>query len=266
MDTINLKSLLNIIAFLLFVFITQFAFASMNDEDTINKIFETHGKENVVGFISQRRGGKITIQKNKSFLNTTRRPDLTLITAKSIIQDLKILKIDISNLKPELDIHIENESKNQQEESERLNDSASINGYQDAPLSKDLQQQINAIRSKYNKTDSVSERERLKKELSRLKAAYRKARNNEKSKLKVYFPDEKSKRRNSDSCKRIKSKLQKMTEPNYRHQAFFCNERDYRTKNPKLCDQSRYARRYTQKEHKDEIRKLRLQASKNCGS
>lgn len=42
-------------------------------------------------------------------LNVTGRPDITLVTAKSINNDLENLKIDISNLASELDIYIEND-------------------------------------------------------------------------------------------------------------------------------------------------------------
>ncbi len=256
MRTIPHQSLLQIITFILFISNVQFTctYASMNDEHEIEKIFKTHGKVNVVNFIFKRRNGKITIQKNKSFLNITGRPDIAFITAKTIIQDLKILKVDISNLKTELDIHIKNESKKEQEE---LNNLASMDNDKNTLLRTKLKRQMQIAQSKYDKTDSVSEQKRLKRELSRLKKAYKKAENN----------DKKTKKRRSGSyCDTIKSKLQKLTDPDYRHQVFFCNERDYRLENPELCDQSRYSRQYTFKEHKDEIRKLRMEESKNCGS
>lgn len=256
MPTINHQSLLAIATFIFLIFNTLLTctHASINDENEINKIFKSHGKKNVVSFIFQKRDGRITIQKNKSFLNIKGKPDIALITAKSIIQDLGILKINISDLKAELDIHIEKESKKKDEE---LNNLSPISDDNDILLSDKLNRQIQIIQSKYNKTDSVSERRKLKKQLSNLKRSYKKAKQKEK-------PSHNKKRRSESSCNRAKLKLKELTNPDYRHRIFFCNDRNYRNENPKLCDSSKHVRRYTPEEHKDELRRLRLESSKYC--
>jgi len=267
MEIISHQSLLKIAACIFFIFNAQLTCAAMNDEDIVNKIFETHGKQNVVDFISQKREGKITIQKDKSFLNIRGRPDIKLITAKSVIQDLKILKIDASTLEIELDIYIENESKKQQEENDKINKSASLNDDKEPLLSSKLKYQIETTQSKYNESTNTSERRRLSKELSILRRAYKQAKDNEKSKLRVYFPDKKTKTtRSPGQCKSIRSKLADLTEASYRHQIFFCNDRSYRIKNPKSCGGNKYGPKYTLQQYKDEVSRLRMEASKYCGS
>ncbi|MCW8923845.1 MAG: hypothetical protein OQK69_09500 [Gammaproteobacteria bacterium] len=253
----NSHKLLLLIATFIFLILNTHTYAKSNDEHTINNILETHDKENIVKFISQKRNGKITIEKNKSFHDFTGKPDITLITAKSIIQDLIILKIDINDFSIELEKYIEDESKRQQEEISNLD---TISNNQNISLTNKLERQIQVTQSKYDKSDSISERRQLKKELSKLKAAYKKAKN-KKTSLKVYFPDKKPK--NTSHCNRIKSQLQKITAPDYRHQVLFCNDRNYRMDNPGLCDQYSYGKQYTIEEHKDEVRKLRQDLSKN---
>ena len=262
MRTTTHQALLKIVTFLLFTIIVHpsHSYASVSDENEINKIFETHGKKNVVQLISKKRKGKITIEKNKSFLNVSRKPDINLVTAKSIIQDLKILKMEISELKNELDTFIEDEKKKREDRENSLN-YASTGERETISLTQQLELQIKDVQSKYNKTDSISERSRLSKELSKLRRSLRNAKKDNQSRSRTHIPDSKA---DSHNCISIKEKLQKLTEPSYRHEIFFCGDRSYRKENPDLCKQSRYVRPHTIEEHTDEIRKLRLQESKNC--
>lgn len=272
MRTVSHQSLLQIVIFIVFVFNTQFthSYASIDDENTINKIFETYGKSNVVNFILQRRNGKITIQKNKSFLNATGRPDITLVTAKSINNDLGILKLDISNLDAELDTYIKKESKKKQKKDDSLSKLSSLSDNDDIPLSRILKYQIKTTQSKYNESDNEYERTRLKKELSRLQRKYKEAKYNEK-----YKPGENSAgnsrqstkyNRYESSCKSYKTQLQKMTEASNRHQIFFCNDRTYRAEHPKSCGKHKYSKQYSLQEYKDELSRLRNNISKYCRS
>ena len=84
MQAISYPSLLQIVTFLIFIVNSQFnyTYASSEEENTIKKIFESHGKENVVKFILHKNNRKITIQKKKSFLSISGRPDIRLVTAK----------------------------------------------------------------------------------------------------------------------------------------------------------------------------------------
>lgn len=272
MRTISCQSILQIVVFIVFIVNTQFthSYASVDNEGAINKIFETHGKKNVVSYILQRRNGKITIQKKKSFLNITGKPDIALVTAKSINHDLKFLKIDISKLESELDIYIENESKKQQKRDDKFSSITSASDSDEVSLSRKLKYQIKTTEDKYNKSDSAYERKRLKRELSRLQRKYKEAKYNEKHKSSAYSSDKspRNKRynRSASYCNSYKSKLQKLTASNYRHQIFFCNDRAYRAKNPKSCATKKYSKRYTLQEYKDEINRLRSNISKNCGS
>ncbi len=117
MQTVSFHSLLRICTLVAFTFNTQqsLSHAATNDEAEINKIFETYGKENVVKVITQKRNGKITIQKNKSFLTAYGKPDLNFVTVKTIIQDLGNLTMDIDALQKELDAHMEREAKKERE-------------------------------------------------------------------------------------------------------------------------------------------------------
>lgn len=274
MRPVNPQFFLQLATFIIFVFNTQFtySYASIEDENTINKIIETHGKNNVVNFILQKRNGKITIQKKKSFLNATGRPDLTLVTAKSINNDLKILKMDISSLQPELDTYIESESKIKQKEEESLSKSPSSSDDQEIPLSRQLKHKINITQSQYNEADTEYDRKKLKKQLSRLQRKYKEAKYNEK-----YNPggnsnssrkSQKSTRYNSNSssCNSYKTQLKKITEASYRHQIFYCNERTYREEHPKTCGKYRYTKQYSLQEYKDEVTRLRSKISKYCQS
>jgi len=182
MGTTSDQLLLKLFVFIFIILKSQISYALMNDEEAINKIFETHGKENVVGLISQRRDGYITIQKDTSFINNRGRPNIEFVTAKSIIQDLKILKIDISTLKAELDIYVENKSKNLQEENDRLakSDSMRENNKKRDLSSREIQEKMKALKSKFNMSLPADERMRIQKELVGLRKDYRQSKKNEK--------------------------------------------------------------------------------------
>jgi len=272
MRKVNQQSLLKTVAFIFLIFNTHFtySFASVDDENAINKIFETHGKTSVVNFILQKNHGKITIQKKKSFLNVTGRPSITLVTAKSVNHDLKNLKIDISTLEAELDTYIKKESKKQQKANNNLRKLASDNDKDEIPLSQKLKHQIRKTQSKYDKADSDYESEQLKKELSKLQKKYRKAKYDEKHHPDGYLADKSSRNkktyRNKSYCKSYKSQLQKLTESSYRHSVFFCKDKTYRAKNPRSCSKYRYTKQYSLQEYKDKINKLRQDISNNCGT
>lgn len=272
MRKVNHKSLLQIVTLIVFIFITPFtyAYSSIDEENTVNNIFETHGKSNVVDFILRKRNGKITIQKKKSFLNASGRPDITLVTAKSIIHDLKTLNIDVSSLKPELDIYIEDEVKKRQKKANSRSNSTSESDDHEIPLSKKLRYKIKKTESEYNEAESEYERKQLKYELSRLQREYKQAKYNEKYKSDTYSPNKsqrnKKNYRNSSYCNSKKSQLQKLTGSVKRHQIFFCSDSSYRAENPSSCGKRNYSKQYSLQEYKNEISQLRQYISKNCGS
>lgn len=274
MRTLNHQLLFQLATFIVLIFNTQFTYshASIEDENTINNLVETHGKNNVVNFILQKRNGKITIQKKKSFLNVSGRPEMKLVTAKSINNDLKILKMDLSTLEPELVAYIENEAKMKQKARESLSKSSSIGSDNEIPLSKQLKHQINITESKYNEADDEYDRKRLKKELSKLKRKYKEAKYNEK-----YNPggdsnsSGNSRKTNryssySSSCDNYKSQLKKMTEASYRHKVYYCGDRTYSAEHPKTCGKYRYSSQYSVEQYKDKLSQLRSKISKYCKS
>ena len=272
MRTANHQSLLQIAAFIIFIINTQFtnSYASIDAENTINKLFETRGKENVVNFVLEKRNGNITIQKKKSFLNVTGRPDIKLVTVKSINHDLKNLNIDINKLETELDIFIENQTKKQQKKDAQLRRGSSAGVNEQIPLSKKLEYELKNIESKYKKSSSDYERSRLKKELSRVQGKYNEAKYNEKHNIKTSYSDNSSRnktyKRSASYCNSLKSQLQELTLPSRRHQIFFCNDRVYRNENPASCGKRKYSKQYTLQEYKDKISKLRQTISSNCDS
>lgn len=269
MQAIRVQSIFHVIFFILLLLYTQFSYvhASIEDEAEINIIFEVYGKKNVANFISKERNGQITIQKKKSFRNIIGRPNIKFITEKSVIQDLQILKIDIDTLKNELDVHIKSEKKKQRDMDIRLTEPDSTSNNQSPSLSVELKNKMKVAQNKYNKSESNSERRRLKRELSILRKAYKSAKENERSKLRVYFPDKKSKTTRSGSyCKNLKSQLTKLTNSVYRHQIFFCNDRGYREENPASCRKYRRGRQYSLSEYKAEVSRVRTDFTSNCGA
>ena len=268
------QQLIQLVAFIIFLFNTQFswAHASADDEEMINKIVETHGKVHVVNFILENRNGKITIQKKKSFLNVTGKPDLNLVTAKSINNDLKILNMDTSSLELELSAYIEKTSKKQQKQQESLSKFAAINGDDEIPLSKQLKYKIDNLQAKYDYAEDEYDRKRLKKELSKLKRKYKEAKYNEKynpggnSSTSKKAKDYKKYSNYSSNCSSSKTKLQKLTEASFRHQVFYCNDISYRKEHPKTCAKYRYSKQYSIQQYKDELNRLRSNVSKYCKS
>ena len=269
MQTVSLQSFLKIVTFVFFIFNAHFtySFASTDDENTISNIFETHGKTNVVNFILERNRGKITIQKKKSFINATGRPDLTYITAKSVNHDLKNLKIDVNSLETELDIYINKVSKKKQKKDDSLKRLDSGSDMNEILLSTKLNHQVKITQAKYNAAESDYERKQLKYKLTRLQREYKKAKYNEKHNPDANLSNESSRNKknygSSSYCERYKSQLQDLTKSSYRHQVFFCKERSYRVENPKSCRNYKYGGQ-SLKEYKDKINKLRQNVSKYC--
>jgi hypothetical protein len=273
MRTVSHQPILKLVAFIIFIFNTQFthSYASLDDENTINNVLEKQGKNNLANFILQKRNGKITIQKNKSFVEIKGRPDIEFVTAKSIAHDLGIIKIDISNLDAELDTYIENEQKKKQIEEASLSKLSASGDDSDVPLSEKLHYQLQTLQSRYYNSDNDYDRKRLKSEISKVKRKYDEAKYNEKYNPGSNTSDKTQKNttynnRYSSSCDSYKSQLSKMTDSTYRHQVFFCNDRTYRSEHPKTCGNYRYTRQYSLPEYKDEINRLRANISKYCES
>ena len=239
--------------------------ATMADEKSIEELFQTYGKNNVVKVIRKKRNGKVTIEKNKSFTNGYGRPNPLFITPKSTIEDLKILEMSINELTSTLE-----EQKKQQEKDSKKNEtptSDTTSTREAAPLSAQLNQKINVTRDNYNKASSTSEKRRLKVELSILQSAYNRAKKNEKSKLRVYFPDKNKNtiyKKISSACLNPKTQLQKIGNPVFRHQVYFCGDREYRKQNKIICKGYSYGKQYEINEYKKDINRLREQVSANC--
>ncbi len=253
--------------FIFFMINTQFAHASSHDENLINKMFVAHGKSNVVDFILENRNGKITIQKNKSFLDVRGRPDMTLVTAKSINYDLKLLKMNISNLSPRLEKYTQNKVNKKRKKDDRLK---VLNSSPEVLLSKKLKYKLNRMQLKYKEAAGDYERRRLKRELSRLERKYNDAKFTEKHGV---SNDSNSRRQQSSKykrsvryCDRYKSQLKKLTSAAYRYKVYFCNDHASRVKNSKSCSKYGYSRRYSKQEYKNEINQARKNVSENCNS
>ena len=123
-------------------------YASMADEKLVEGLIETHGKDNVVQIILEKRDWKITIQKNRTFGDSYGKPDLSFITPKSIIYDLKLLNMSINDLASALD-----EQQKQQailnEENERASTVSTLS-QTSIPLSTELNHKIELTREEYN--------------------------------------------------------------------------------------------------------------------
>ncbi len=250
-----------------FMISAQFTHASSHDENLINKMFATHGKSNVVNYILESRNGKITIQKNKSFLDVRGRPDMTLVTAKSVNYDLKLLKVKINNFSFGLDKYTKNEADKKREKDDGLK---ALSSSPEVLLSKKLKYKLDRMRLKYKEAAGSYERRRLKRELSRIERKYNDAKFTEKhgrSNDSYSGAQQGSKYKKSDSyCDRYKSQLKKLTSTAYRYQVYFCNDYASRVKNSKSCSKYGYSRRYSKQEYKNEINQARKNISENCSS
>ena len=252
------------------LFITVYpavGYSANDDETAINEIFTTYGKENVINFISQKRNGRITIQKNRSFADTYGKPATSLITHRTILQDLKILHMSIADLDDELDAIKSEQERNNAENSPR--ETAALTTPPHTPLSVDLNKKIINLQKKYDQTDSVSERKKIRKELRILRRAYRDAKRNEQPRTvstskKTYNNDYATRR-----CNEAKDKLQQLTSPEFRHQVFFCNDRKYRSENPRTCGDAtstsyRYLRYRDRKLYTDDVNRARNRVKQVC--
>jgi hypothetical protein len=265
------SSLLQLLIFFVFSFNTLFTYSyASTDEDRINEIIETHGKNNVINFLLKKRNGKITIEKNRSFLNVSGKPDKTFVSVKSINHDLNIIKLDISDFEIEFDEYIQDVTKKNDERNRNLDSLASADDDEEIPLSKKLKYQISVLEFKYKKSDDEYERGQLDNELSRLRRKYKQAKYKEKYNLPSETSQDsnrkKSTYRNVSYCNNAKEKLRTRTQASYRHQIFYCNDRAYRRKNPQSCGDYKSSRKYSLKQYKDEIKKLRDNVAKSCGS
>ena len=257
-----------ILIFILFNALLTYSYATDGktaDEQAIDKLFQDAGKESVVTIITQKRDGQITIQKNKSFFSTFGKPNIDYVTAKTVLQDLTILDMSITEFKTELDTLKQEEAVSQkQAEDERASQLSAERAEPGPVLSNKLSRELNAKKAEYAKCTSYSERRRLKKEISILNTAYRKAKKNEKSTLRVYTPDSMPRQSsNSRQCDSLEARLQKLTDPSYRHQIFFCNNKNYKD-NPKSCKNRRYGQQVTLLEYKKKVSDLELEISKKC--
>ncbi len=245
----------------------QFSHASSHDENLIEKMFATHGKSNVVDFILENRNGKITIQKNKSFLDVRGRPDMTLVTAKSINYDIKLLKMNINNLNLGLDKYTKNKSNKKREKDSRIK---ALDSSPEVLLSKKLKYKLNRMQLKYKEAVGDYERRRLKRELKRIERKYNDAKFTEKhgrSNDSYSRAQQGSKyKRSARYCDRYKSQLKKLTSAAYRYKIYFCNDYASRVKNAKSCSKYGYSRRHSKQEYKNEINQARKNISENCSS
>lgn len=238
------------------------ALASFDDEKSIEKLFETYSKDNIINLISSKRDGKITIQKYKSFIDAFGRPNPDLITPKSVLQDLKLLHINVAEFTKDLE---EQHQTGLNNKSDSNAEPAISTKSPTIPLSVQLEEKIKITKENYYKSTSTSEKRRLQKELTILRSAKRRAEKNEKSRLRVYFPEtNKSKHYNSSYCQRAKDDLQELTDPVTRHQIFFCSDRKYRKENPSTCNDYRYRKKYNLKQYRDEVNRLRDRVKANC--
>ncbi len=255
------------IVVMFFMMNTQFTHASSHDENLIDKMFATHGKSNVVNFILENRNGKITIQKNKSFLDVRGRPDMTLVTAKSINYDLKLLKMNINNLSSGLDKYTKNKANKKREKDGRLK---SLNSSLEVLPSKKLKYKLDRMQLKYKEADGDYERRRLKRELGRLERKYNDAKFNEKHGVSNDTYSRKQQgskyKRSTGYCDRYKSQLKKLTSAAYRYKIYFCNDYASRVKNSKSCSKYGYSGQYSKQEYKNEINRARKNVLENCSS
>ena len=270
MRTVVHQSFFSRVIFIFLIINAQFSYASSHDENLIDEMFATYGKTNVVNFILQNRNGKITIQKNKSFLNVRGRPDMTLVTAKSINYDLKLLKMNVNNLSPKLDKYTQEETEKKQKKESKLKEMGSRSSGSGILLSEKLRYKIVRMQLKQKEADSDYERRRLKRELRRLERKYNDAKYNEKHGVSNGLSGKSQQgsryKKNTRYCDRYKSQLKELTSPSYRYQVFYCNDRSARSKNPKSCSEYRYSRRYSRQEYKDKINKIRQSVSESCSS
>lgn len=267
MRTVVPKLFFSKIIFMFFMMHAQFAHASSYDENLIDKMFVTHGKSNVVNFILENRNGKITIQKNKSFLDVRGRPDMMLVTAKSINYDLKLLKINVNDLNLGVDKYTKNKLNKKREEDGRIK---AKNSSPEVLLSKKLKYKLDRMKLKHREASGSYERRRLKRELRRLERKYNDAKFTEKHGKSNYSSSRAQKgskyKRGDSDCEIYKSELKKLTSPAYRYKIYFCSDYASRVKNSKSCGKYGYTGRYSKQEYKSEINQARKNISESCSS
>ena len=167
------------------------AHASGNDVESIEKLFATYGKSSLVDVISDIRNGKITIEKSNTILDGYGKPNLDYITSKSVLHDLQIMKMSVNDFTVKLDEHASQLAKLKEEEEKNRKSRDLSPSSEPVPLSVELGHKIQLTKEQYDVATSNSEKRRLQKELSILRTAQRRARENEKSKFRVYFPEDK---------------------------------------------------------------------------
>ncbi len=252
----------------LFVMIQSgLCYASIGEEKLIEKLFSMHGKYNVAKVILDKRNGTITIQKNRSFIDSYGKPRLSYITSKSIIYDLGLIGMSISELKVAAKVQQQKQAKID----EALNKaSVAPTTLPNSPvtLSTELKQKISITKQKYLNTRDNAKKRQYQIELSILRNAYRRALKNEKPKVRLHSPNETKRKKvykaSSSNCQYAKTHLKALSNPVTRHQVFFCSDRKYRKQNPASCGGQGYGRQYDLKNYQKEVVRLKEQVSKSC--
>ena len=243
--------------------------ASIGDEKLIEKLFSMHGKYNVAKVILDKRNGTITIQKNRSFIDNYGKPRLSYITPKSILYDLGLVGMSISELKVAAKVQQNKQTKVDEELKKASAVSSALPETETrVALSSELKQKIALTKQKYLNARDNTQKRRYQTELSILRNAYRRALKNEKPKVRRYSSNETKRKKvykkNSSGCRHAKTQLKALSNPVARHQVFFCSDRKYRKQNPKSCDGQGYGRQYDLKTYQKEVARLKNQVSQSC--
>lgn len=244
-------------------------YASIGDEKLIEKLFSMHGKYNVAKVILDKRNGAITIQKNRSFVDSYGKPRLSYITSKSILYDLGLVGMSISELKAAAKMQQNKQSKIDEELNKAsIAPPALPAAAAPVALSSELKQKIALTRQKYLNARDNTQKRKYQTELSILRNAHRRAVKNEKPKVRRYSSNETKRKKiykkNSSGCQYAKTQLKALSNPVARHQVFFCSDRKYRKQNPKSCAGQGYGRQYGLKAYQKEVAKLKNQVSQSC--
>lgn len=248
---------------------SSLCYASAGEEKLIQKLFSLHGKYNIAKVILDKRNGTITIQKNRSFIDSYGKPRLSYITPKSIVYDLGLIGMSISELKAAAKVQQQKQAKTD-EASNKVSVASSTLPKTPVALSTELKQKIAITKRKYLNARDNAQKRQYQIELSILRNAYRRALKNEKPKVRLYSPNETKRKKvykaNSSSCQYAKAQLKALSNPVNRHQVFFCSDRKYRKQNPASCGGQGYGRQYGLKAYQKEVARLKDQVEKSCRS
>lgn len=259
--------LFNALAVVLALLASPYVFAS--EISRIDTLIDTYGKALVIDVITDKRHGKVTILKNKTFRDARGRPDPELVTALTVAEDLKIIDMSIDSFTGELD-----KARELKAEEDSIQSVPNVADVPAEPLkSRELKAELDRTRNKLKHASTSYELSRLKREVRKLDRKYKQALYNEKhgtgNKQKRSSSSRKYSRYSAASCERAKEQLQQVTDTRYRHKMFFCKDRKYRQENPRTCSASSgnrygYSRNYDINKHKEKVAKLRANVERSC--